>query len=554
MKKMGIPILILALAALYSITPFLLRPEFPFGGDIHIHLNWAKQVSMGIREGIIYPRWLAESNNGYGSPTTIFYSPLFYLLTGIINLFIPSLIVSLKVVTFTGFLLSGISIYLFLRNFCGNTASVAGGIVYQLMPYHAFGLYAKGALAETFAFAWLPLILYFTYKGFKEDSLSTWIGLALSYAGLIITHIVSAYIFTFVMTLFALSLFLKEKDFKVLLRFIVAFLFGLCLAAIYFIPMVFERGFVHIEWLTELSILDYRNNFLFMGQGSKDTFYTNLEQIVALQVSLALISLLLIYHHGREYEDTSRTLQLVFFFFVFAFSIFVSTPYSMPIWRIVPGLPTIQFPWRWLMLSTLSVSVLAGMAFDLFSLKEIKNDRFARVFSAVFYAIIASNLYLASFYLLTAEPVKKDKIKWMLKSGGDVPEYRPIWLTQTTKDLSKEKWIPVSFKEGAGKVDIITWKSQTRLFTVNAAIPSTVRISTFYYPGWTASIKGIELPIGIEKDSGAMLLNIQPGRSEVLLEFRDTPLRRTAKWISILSLFTALIGLIAGRLKKPLKS
>ena len=80
MNKTVMPILILSLSALYSITPFLLYPEFPFGGDIHNHINWAKQVSTGIREGVIYPRWLAESNNGYGSPTTIFYSPLFISL------------------------------------------------------------------------------------------------------------------------------------------------------------------------------------------------------------------------------------------------------------------------------------------------------------------------------------------------------------------------------------------------------------------------------------------------------------------------------------------
>jgi len=54
----------------------------------------------------------------------------------------------------------------------------------------------------------------------------------------------------------------------------------------------------------------------------------------------------------------------------------------------------------------------------------------------------------------------------------------------------------------------------------------------------------------IEKDSGAMLLNISPGKNNILLEFRDTSLRKMAKWISIVSLLAALTGLIISRLNK----
>jgi hypothetical protein len=65
---------------------------------------------------------------------------------------VPSLIVSLKVTTFLGFLLSGISMYVFLRNFCSRMGSLAGGIAYQLLPYHIFDFYLRETLSEIFAF------------------------------------------------------------------------------------------------------------------------------------------------------------------------------------------------------------------------------------------------------------------------------------------------------------------------------------------------------------------------------------------------------------------
>lgn len=549
MKNTVISILILGLSALYSISPLLIHPEFTSGSDgewdLSMHINRAFQVSASIKEGIIYQRWLSESNGGYGSPALIFYSPLFYWVTGFINLFIHSLIASLKIVTFIGFLFSGISMYLFLRNFCNHIGSVAGGIVYQLMPYHVFDFYMRQTLTETFAFWWLPLILHFAYKGFVEDRFSHWVGMAFSYAGLILTHIASAYLFTFVITAYALSFSIRNKKPKVLLKFILALLIGLSFSAIYFIPMYFERKFVHTEWLIKGPWGDYAHNFLFMGEKN------DLHLIVALQMLLLITAFRAKYLINRRSVEFPGSDYFYFFSSLFMFSIFISTPLSMPIWKIIIGLQATHFPWRWLMFSSLATSIIIGLSLNALFLVNIKNDRLLGVSAVVFYGFLLSNVYLTSRYIMMAEPMQKQSLEWILRSGGDIGEFLPIWNNKKKMNFIQERGTSVIvFKDGGGAVDIVSWKSQYRLFTVNAVIPSIVRISTFYYPGWTALINEREVPIEIEKDSGAMLLNIPPGKSDVLLEFKDTPLRRIAKWISILSFFAALTGLIAARLKK----
>lgn len=552
MNKSAASVLVLALCAFYSFIPLLTRYEFFKGGsDLSVYINYVYQVNKGFGEGIIYPRWFSISNDGYGSPTMIFYAPLFFWTTGFLNTFIPSLVLSVKITTFLGFLMSGIFMYIFLRNFCSHTGSLAGGIAYQLMPYHIFDFYCRQALAETFAFFWLPLILHFAYKGATEGRIRDWIGFSLSYAGLILTHIISAYLFTFVVAFYTISLSVRERSLRVLPKFLGALFLGLSISAVYFIPMFFERRFVRLEFLvSEGPWGTYLNNFLYLADKKLDPFYINLEQIVMLQAIPSAVPLLLCYYGSRKYRDVPNFHLFAFFSSVFAFSIFMSTSYSNAIWEVVPGMPTIQFPWRWLMASTFAVSVLIGLTFDAFPFAYIKRDSLVRLSMVAFHAVVIASLYLSSLYILTTEMIQGTDLTRMITDGNKAVEFRPVWLTDWKKDFSRENWVPVIFKEGKGRVDVVSWKTQSRVFKVDTTLPSILRVSTFYYPGWTAVINNKEIPIGIEKDSGAMLLSIPPGKNEVLLEFRDTPLRRTAKWISIISLFAALTGLIATRVNR----
>jgi len=551
MKKTVLPISALMVCALYAIFPLLIQSNFISGGwDLSLHLYHAFQVSAGIKEGVLYPRWLALSNGGYGGPITIFYSPLFYILTGVVNLIIPSLITALKFTTYLGFFLSGVSMYLFLRNFCGRMGSLAGGIAYQLLPYHLFDFYLRESLAETFAFFWFPLILHFAYKGYIKDRISHWIGMAFSYAGLVLTHIASAYIFSFVIAAYAVFLSLRGGGFRTLLKSLLASLFGLSLSAIYFLPMFLERKFVHIEWLNN-GRWTYSRNFLYMKENSLNPFYVHVDQIVMVSVLLVVISLALNYYKKKTLGNFPNEGHVLFFTSVFVFSIFISTPLSIPVWKLVPGMSTTLFPWRWLMIATLATAVMVGISFDMFSVKDIRMDWAARVSTAFFHAFLIINLYLSSRYLALKEPLHQKDLVRIFSEGAELIEYRPIWLKDRVKDFSQERGIvPVVFKEGQGTVEIEKWRSQSRLIKSIAPTASTLRISTFYYPGWTALINGREIPISIEKDSGAMLLTLPPGENTVQLEFRNTSLRRAAKWTSILSLFVALSGLVIERQKR----
>ncbi len=257
------------------------------------------------------------------------------------------------------------------------------------------------------------------------------------------------------------------------------------------------------------------------------------------------------YYKKKTLENFPNEDHVLFFTSVFVFSIFISTALSIPFWKLVPGLSTILFPWRWLIISTIAVAALVGISFDTLSFTNLRNYRTIRVAAAIFLTFLLITFYLSSVYLTAKEPMQQRDLERTLSDRAELIEYRPIWLQDREKDFSQERGtFPVVFKEGHGTVDIMSWKSQSRLIKSIASTASNVRISTFYYPGWTAMVNGKEIPIGIEKESGAMLLSLPAGENMILLEFRDTSLRRIAKWVSVISLIAAMSGLIVERYKR----
>ncbi|MGH9429226.1 MAG: hypothetical protein ACRD2L_23330, partial [Terriglobia bacterium] len=64
--------------------------------DSVLHMSWVQQFSTSLAQGYWLPRWLPDSNGGYGSPVFIFYSPLVYYLTALLKFGTGSVIVAMK--------------------------------------------------------------------------------------------------------------------------------------------------------------------------------------------------------------------------------------------------------------------------------------------------------------------------------------------------------------------------------------------------------------------------------------------------------------------------
>src|SRR4030043_1545588 len=344
-----ISIIILSLVSLMITLPLFLSNSLIVSQDILWHFIWSEQFYNALMEGVLYPRWV-DTPFGYGSPTFVFYAPLSFYVISLITILTKSSILSMKIAIYLSFFLSGLTMYFFARKLNGERAGLVSGVVYQLLPYHIFNLFWRGVVPELFAFIWFPLILLFLHKIFTNTKSSSIVFLSLAYAGLIMTHLVSSFMFTFIMIGYALYLSLIEKR-KGMLKVLCAIMLGLGLSSIYLIPVIFERGFVHIELI---KILDYKDSFLFIKNNLvKREFYPIIHGIVILEIAFLVFSFLLIRKKIIKSDN-------IFFVLLLLISLFLTTPLSVFIWKYVPEFSNLQFPWRWLTFSGLSVSIVAG--------------------------------------------------------------------------------------------------------------------------------------------------------------------------------------------------
>ena len=90
-------------------------------------------------------------------------------------------------------------------------------------------------------------------------------------------------------------------------------------------------------------------------------------------------------------------------------------------------------------------------------------------------------------------------------------------------------------------------------FGVKTKNTSDITIRRMYFPGWTLEVNGEPYPLGIT--DGFLSSELKPGTWKVNVYFIETPLRKTANAISLVSLII-VIGLFTKelRIQKQTKS
>jgi hypothetical protein len=413
-----------------------------------------------------------------------------------------------------------------------------------MLPFHLYDLYVRGAFAGLFAYIWFPLILSFIYKihESKKPAIYTCY-LSLAYAALIMTHLASAFMFSLILGVVILS-FLLAMQHGTAVKIACASGCGLGVASIYFIPAFWERKYVHIDYLTNGPLGKYVDNYLFTSD-ILNLKLPNFYLWLHLEVIADLVLFIIILSVVRSRGYCSHSLPYRVSKFLFLLSFFFTIPLSRTVTDFLPGLSTLQFPWRWIAIMEVSLAFLSSYIFA--SEERIRNPggimnqgSILLIFMLISAAIIGKSSPLPDNFRATIENTQK-------LSGimDPVVEYIPKWVHNWDR-LNPE---PVSFVAGKGTYDVNLWKPQNRMITCTSTVPSKLRVGAFYYPGWEISLDGKSVTPGIEESSGAILIDIPEGDHVVGLQFVNTPLRRFAQWISIALLTLILLVYINSKKK-----
>ena len=227
---------------LISLFPLfnLLTPGLPITHDSIDHIARIANFYKSLSEGIIIPRWAGDLNFGFGHPILMFLYPLPSYFASFFHFLGFSLIDSFKLVLAASYILSGLFMYLWLKRFLGLYPAIVGAVFYLYAPYRFIDLYVRGALGEHVAFMFMPLVLLAVYKlnelSNKEKIRKYYFGvlfIALSFAGLILSHNAISLLFIPFILFYIFYLFIKQKTkikfitslFSLFLGFLISFFF-----------------------------------------------------------------------------------------------------------------------------------------------------------------------------------------------------------------------------------------------------------------------------------------------------------------------------------------
>ena len=190
-----------------------------YGASDDLHIAWLFEFHKTLMAGQIPPRFVPDLSFGFGYPLFNFVFPLPFYIAELFHLLGLNLVDSIKAVFLISVPLSGLFMYLLLREFTSKTVSLFGAVLYIYTPYRAVDLYIRGAIGEILSFVFLPLLTLSVLKLTKDETEEKrWIGIGgLSIAGLILTHNITAYMFSFFLiilfllrTIFVRTIFVKK--------------------------------------------------------------------------------------------------------------------------------------------------------------------------------------------------------------------------------------------------------------------------------------------------------------------------------------------------------
>ncbi|MBF0490758.1 MAG: hypothetical protein HQL15_09140 [Candidatus Omnitrophica bacterium] len=498
-------------------------------------------------------RWVPDLYFGYGYPVFNFYPPVFYMLGALIADLGIGIVMAFNVSMFIVFFLSGCTMYLFARELWGREGGLISAMAYMFAPYHIVDLYVRTTAAETTSFIFLPLILWSFYKLQQTSRKRYVVFSSLSCAGLLLTHNITSIIFFPLAFVYIGLLYWPYSSYvriMSLLRGFLALAVGTGLAAFFWLPAFVEKKFVHIDVLTKGSE-DFHKNFLSLKQLVSPVWGYNLphdvEPTMSCQVGLVHILMVLIVLMGIKKlagQGAQLMAQGVFFMMVLAGAIFLTLPCSLVIWQHISLLQFLQFPFRFLILVVLAVSVIAGGIVVLAGPRNL----FIISMAAGLMIFLANFSYChprATFnYDLSVTNTDPERILSNLvpQDGGD---YIPIWVKNGLKGLPSSK--PAQKLQALTDGQVLDSNKISPLryrFKVRSQQLSIFCFHSFYFPGWMVDVDGRGTNILKDNPLGLIIFQCPEGVHDVDIYFGTTPLRRTALEITVGSLVLLVLMLI----------
>lgn len=497
-------------------------------------------------------RWVPDMGYGNGYPLFNYYNVFPYYLGGVVS-FILGFINSAKFLFFVSLVLAPISMFILARKLLGVYPAILASILYGFAPYRALDIYVRGAIAESFAIAIVPLIFYFGYCLLKQYSLKNFLGLSLSLAAFLTSHNIMTLIFSPLIAVIFVIWVWREKfsSFKLVS---LSVLLGVGLSAFFILPAFLEKDLVQIDNLVKLD-LDFRAHFatlpqLFFdrtwgyGASSPGTDDTISFQIGIVHWILALLSIPTLFILRKNIKLMLTFLVVLSFFVI---SIFMTHNKSAFVWEAIGLLRFTQFPWRFLSVTIFTSSLLGG--FLIYALKGSLQKIAVLILVAVVFILNWNYFKPGEFYFDLTDQQKLSGNLWETQQKAAMLDYLPMGAIEPREASSGQPMI----RAGQVEVEYFKNKSNSWELKVDVAQKASIEFPVYDFPNWTVYDGGKEIPHSKDTYLGRITISLEPGAHHIMGKLNNTATRNIANLITLISFVVLVYLLMYAKVKQSLK-
>jgi len=552
--------------SLFAVLP-LAGPGYFFKAHDAPHtVFFLTEFDAALRDGVWYPGWATDQALGYGYPTFVFYPPLAYYVGEAFLLLGASKVVAVKWVWALATVGAGLAMYAYGRRVMGRQRGLLAAIVYVYIPYRLADIYVRGDLAEYSVFVWMPLALL-AFHRLTEQPTARRLALAgLTYGALWLTHNVTGLVFTPLLAAYVLYRLMAEgAPWRHRLGRAAAALggalLGLGIAAALILPNLLERTYIlQAQWVR--AGYDYAQHFVqpFHFLSSAWGYAPGVpgaEGGMSYQLGAVALILAVVASVAALWRAARERALILFWAGATVLLLFFMLPLSSPLWEALPIAALVQFPWRLLALTAVTLAVLSGFAIP--SRQQVKPDtprRFdARILVLALVVVLGSYAYTTPQYtpipesaegpLLTIEfELEYTDMRGMTAWTQEMPPDSPL----VEQYLAGDALVTAEALEPGASVEMIRAGGASDELRVRSEGGTALRFLTYYFPGWRVYVDGDRLPesdLRPETVYGLLTVDIPPGEHHVLLRWGDTPVRLTGKTLTLVSLALALLLLVS---------
>lgn len=518
-------------------------------GDWHVHYFRLAGFVEALQEGAWRPLWHADANAGYGAPTFLFYQPASYYVAAIPMAAGLTMEWTWKLVYLVILLGTAEGARRLFHHWAPALTSAILAAVFVLSPSVLFPVHQINMPAHALGFMWMPWLVHFALLS-STSRVRGATGVAVVLALQIVSHPLIAMQGMVVVASLALvdACLLRRRQTLVALGAAVAV--AMLVSAWYWLPVAAMRHLVHWEYLLNPA-WSWNENVLFARpQALTGAFHANrLYFDVAAVAALLTAVMAVVTWSPRSIRSPAVGIALSA-----AFVFVLMTPAGTLLVDIIPPLGYLQFAWRWLgLLTLLALAMVAiGSGRERSDFGNALRGRMPPWVSALpLLALVPISLAVTgigpsqAWTGMTAQ--RTDPLELETASRKErwaTLEMRPRSMGRSwNRDPSRDP-LPLFMPSSVAMSPIVHRRTQHALwFDYRADAGTTLRVRHLHFPGWTASADGSAIPVGIETNSGAMLIELPAGGRRVHVRFEAPTVVRIGTVLSAISLLLALLAL-----------